>query len=105
MKYGITFSIDVYDFDQETGETIVTRPSDYLAMQRWTDRQKGLSGDLANLYGNYVLLWYALKREGKLPQYGIDGNDPTMKAVDEIAGRISVFVNIAEEDSLPTSAR
>ena len=105
MKYGITFSIDVYDFDQETGETIVTRPSDYLAMQRWTDRQKGLAGDLANLYGNYALLWYALEREDKLSRYGASGDAPTMQSIDELAKHVSVYVEIAEKDSLPTSAR
>lgn len=102
MKYGATFKIDIYDYDEERGEELVTRASDYLQMQMWGSKaKKGIPEEAGDLYGNYAIVWFALKREGRLGDYGLEDAPLTTEALDQLASRVSVYVSLLKDDELP----
>ncbi len=106
MKYGATFKIDVYDYETEKGETLVTRASDYLQMQLWGAKNtKNLPEAASELYGNYAVLWFALKREGRLAEYGVDDDSLTVDTLNRFAERASLFVSTIKDDELPLRAQ
>lgn len=104
MRYGMTFLVDFYDFDNERGEQILTRPGDYIQMQLWTDKHmKPAAGEDANMRDmrvNYAVTWFALKREGRLGDFGIP-DELTVDVINAMADRFSVYVDTPKEDSLP----
>lgn len=101
MRYGLTFKASVYDFEREEAFEIVTRPGDYIRMQRWKEtRNDGGSGELDVLESNYAVVWFALQRTGRLAEFGVP-DQLDSAAIDAMADRMSVFVDGVEEDSLP----
>lgn len=102
MKYGLTFLVDIYDFDTQVETQIVTRPSDYIQMKLWADKdlEEGLNEDVRDLRTNYATVWFALKREGRLEEFGV-ADEISAEAVDSMASRMAVYVTLAPEGSLP----
>lgn len=108
MRYAMTFDFDVYDFDGEREEHVISRPGDYIKMKRWTG--KGLPKDadeaVTDLLTNYAALWFVWKREGALEAHGLAVVDePTVAVLEDMAERFSVYVNGIKEDALPLSER
>lgn len=104
MKYAMTFVVDIYDYDSETGEQIITRPSDWVQMKRELEEPLAEIGDesLRDVLSNYAIAWFALKRLGKLEKYGIGTELDGTSTLFEMTKRLSVFVDrMAEPDSLP----
>ena len=102
MKYGMTFIIDLYDFEKEEEHHVLTTPGDYVRMCNWADGNLPEDGreSVENLRRNYATAWFALKRRGKLAEFGLpEGLD--IEGVDAMADRFSIFVNEVEDDSLP----
>lgn len=102
MKYGMTFLIDLYDFEKEEEHHVLTTPGDYVRMCNWADEHLPDDGreSVENLRRNYATAWHALKRRGKLAEFGLpEGLD--LEGVDAMADRFSIFVNEVEDDSLP----
>lgn len=100
MRYGLTFAASIYDFEREEEYELVTRPGDYIRMQRWKDQHEERNADLDLLTTNYAVVWFALERSGRLEEFGIPSvlDDSTIEAM---ADRISVYVDSVKEDSLP----
>lgn len=105
MKYGLVFAIDVHDFENEKDETVITRPSDFLQLQRWKGSVKDVAEDVYDVYVNYGLLYFAAKREGRAEHFGFSDKRPGVKDIDKVTERFSIYVNQVEEDSLPTQAQ
>lgn len=106
MKYGATFKIDLYDYEREQGETITTRASDFLQMQLWAPGKTDKLPDGAkDLYNNYAVVFFALKREGRLAEFGIKDEKLDLDALNDIAGKLSVFVSMYKDDELPLKAQ
>ena len=106
MRYGLVFKIDVYDFDKGKGEEIVTRPCDFLQVQRW----KGAIEDIAeqevrDTYINYATLGFALKRMGRAKDFGLSDDPITVEEIEKMTERFSVFVSFVGEDELPIQAQ
>lgn len=105
MKYGMTFILDVYDFGNEEEKHVLTTPGDYIRTQEWlTANMPPAEGEGAELVRdirvNYATMYHALKRRGKLGEYGLP-EELTVAAIDEMADRFSVYVNAVGEDELP----
>ena len=101
MKYGMTFIIDLYDFEKEAAHHVLTTPGDYIRTKEWAVGNIG-GGDenVESLRRNYATAWHALKRRGELREMGLP-DALTVEAVDAMADRFSIFVNEVEDDSLP----
>lgn len=103
MKYGLTFIMDLYDFEKEQELHVLTTPGDYIRMCKWADEHltdPQPSGDVKDLRRNYATTWHALKRRGKLDELGLPG-ELDVDAVDAMADRFSIYVNSMEDGSLP----
>lgn len=106
MKYGATFKADIYLYDEEKGETLVTRASDYLKTQLWAPDNTAKMADAAEgMYNNYALVYFALRREGRLSEYGIAADKLTIDVLDGMTERMSVFVSSFKDDELPLKAQ
>lgn len=103
MHYGMTFEIEVHDYDTGTDETLVTRASDYLQMQMWKTRGlKGVPEAAADVYGNYALLWFALRREDRLADIGLpEDGELTLGTLDRMAARVSTYTTLYKGDEVP----
>lgn len=100
MHYGLTFAAELYDFEREERHDIVTRPGDYIRMMRWRDERQTKDADLNSLEINYAVVYFALKRLGRLEEFGLpDVLDDA--AIEAMADRVSVYVDSVKEDTLP----
>lgn len=102
MRYGMTFLIDLYDFENEAEHHVLTTPGDYIRMRAWAKENMPDGGDetVDSLRRNYAITWFALKRRGKLGEFDLPkGLD--LVVVDSMADRFSIFVNDVGDDSLP----
>lgn len=105
MHYGVTFKLEIYDFENEKSDFIVSRPSDYLQMQIWGDKAtKNLPSSAGELYGNYAVLYFALKRLGRLSEYGLEDDKLTVGDLNKLAERVSLYVSSVSDSDLPTKA-
>lgn len=105
MQYGMTFVMDMYDFERGEELHVVTMPGDYIRMCRWAEEnppEAPANETVSNLRRNYATAWHALKRRGKLEEMGLPG-ELTPEAMEAMADRFSIFVNEMEDGSLPTA--
>lgn len=100
MRYGLTFAASIYDFEREEEFELVTRPGDYIRMQRWKDGRETANADLDVLETNYAVVWFALERSGRLEEFGLPAALDE-QAIEAMADRMSVYVDSVKEDSLP----
>lgn len=106
MFANISWDFTIYDFDTEDMTVIRSRPSDYIGMEM------ALSKELADLptaaqqnYNNYGVVYFALKRMGKLGDYGVDEDAPIMDALDKLTQRIAFSFQPVEVDDSPLATR
>ena len=102
MEYGLTFVMDLYDFENNAEMHVITMPGDYIRMSKWAEENLAdrVSETVDSLRRNYAITWFALKRRGKLAEMGLpDGLD--VDAVDAMADRFSIYVNNMDGESLP----
>ena len=107
MQYAMTFEMDVYDFDAEKGESIITRTSDYVQskLRFGKEIEKIEDETLKGLIGNYSTAFFALKRLGKLAEYGLSDDGDGLAPIYAMTERVSVYVTgQPEADSLPLRA-
>jgi len=105
MQYGLTFVVDMYDFERDEELHVLTMPGDYIRMTRWAHvNMQGMEDGetVTNLRRNYALAWHALKRQGKIAEMGLP-EELDLEAVDAMADRFSIFLSDVDEGSLPTS--
>ena len=104
MQYGLTFMVDMYDFERDEEIHVVTMPGDYIRMSAWAKENLGVDDGetVTSLRRNYATAWNALKRRGKLAEMGLP-EELTADAVDAMADRFSIFVNEIGEGTLPLS--
>ena len=102
MKYGMVFSIEMYDAEKQEEHSILSMPGDYIRMSKWADENlEPMASETANaLRRNYVTAWFAISRRGKLEEFGLPAK-LTVEAVDAMADRFTVYVEEVEEGSLP----
>ncbi|MBQ9041586.1 MAG: hypothetical protein IJ111_02095 [Eggerthellaceae bacterium] len=102
MRYGLTFEIEIYDFVAQRGETIYSRPGDYIRMMLWAEKNldKNLNEDVRSLVTNYATAYIALQREGRVEVLGLPA-DLSFDNIKAMADRFSVHVELAKKDSLP----
>ena len=103
MKYGMTFLVDLYEFEAERDIHVITTPGDFIRMSNWADGFPEVAQareDVRNLRYNFATVWFAFKRRGELDEFGLP-HELTMDAVDEMADRFSIYVNDVEDGSLP----
>lgn len=102
MKYGMTFLVDMYDFDEQQELQVLTTPGDYIRMSRWVAENlpETDAEDVRNLRANYATVWFAFSRRGQLAQRGLP-EELTAEAIDAMADRYSIYVNDVKEGSLP----
>ena len=106
MKYGATFKADIYLYDEERGETLTTRAADYLQTQLWAPQNTAKMVDAAEgLYNNYALVFFALRREGRLAEFGIEAEKPSVAVLDGMADKMAVYVSAYKDDELPSKAQ
>lgn len=106
-KYGMTFLLDVYDFEKETARQVLTTPGDYMRTQRWVSENLpgGDEDDVVrDMRVNYAHLHTAMKRRGELGENGLP-EELTADVIDKMADRWSVYVNTVGEDQLPLSGQ
>ena len=72
----MTFSIEVHDFDSGKDALVVATPGDYYRMHKWAEAN--VPEDIADaeagtsvLRLNLATAWFALKREGRLGEFGL----------------------------------
>lgn len=101
MKYGLARNISIYDFDKGEGEEFVAPPAAYVQASLWSSKHlKGLPDDVRGIYENYAWAWFGAKLAGLLEKYGMDG-ELTREKIDDITSRITVFIDVVEDDALP----
>lgn len=101
MKYGLTRKLNVYSIEDQKGEEVIATAGDYLQSQLWcSNNLKGVADGIADLYQTYAWAWFALKRNGKLAEYGINA-ELSQDALTEMASTVTVFMESIEDDSLP----
>ena len=104
MQYGLTFVVDMYDFEKGEELHVLTMPGDYIRMTKWADENMpGADEDdmVTTLRRNYAIAWHALKRRGKTAEMGLP-DELDLAAVDAMADRFSVYVNEMEDGALPS---
>lgn len=104
MQYGLTFVVDMYDFERGEALHILTMPGDYIRMTKWAEENLAGTSEgetVASLRRNFATAWHALKRRGKLAEHGLP-EDLDLAAVDAMADRFSIFVNEMEDGLLPS---
>lgn len=101
MEYGMTFVFDVYDFERGEEMHLLVMPGDYRRMKKWAGENvaDGDENDV-DLLHNYATAWFALKRRGKLSEFGLP-DELTIGAVESMMDRFSLFVNRMSDDLLP----
>lgn len=105
MKYGLTRKLNVYNFESQMGEEVIATAGDYLQSQLWGKKNlKDIDGDLADLFQTYAWAWFALKRDGKLAEYGINA-ELTQETLIDMASTVSIQMESIPEDSLPLATQ
>lgn len=101
MKYGLTRNLHVYNIQTQKGEVLISAPGDYLQSQLWCQKHlKGLDDGIADLYQTFAWAWHALKRNGKLEEYGLSP-ELTVDALTDMADTVSVYMEVIKDDALP----
>ena len=103
MNYGMTFIVDLYDFEKDEELHVLTTPGDYIRMCEWAD--ENIAGPQANetvasLWRNFATVWFALERRGKLEGLGLPG-ELDVQSLNDMADRFSIYVNELDDASLP----
>lgn len=105
MKYGLTRYVYVYDFKTEKGEKVIATGGDYIRSQMWCKNHVKVSDEgLNDLLQTYAWAYFALKRLGKLGDYGIDA-DPSQDALIGMADKVSVYTESIKDDELPLATQ
>lgn len=103
MQYGLTFIVDMHDFDEGVDLHVLTMPGDYIRMRKWAEEHMPGADDddmVVTLRRNYAIAWHALKRRGKLAEHGLP-EELDLAAVDAMADRFSVFLNEVDQNNVP----
>ncbi|MDY3129287.1 MAG: hypothetical protein SOW20_04575 [Berryella intestinalis] len=101
MKYGLTRKLNVYGLETKKGEEVIATAGDYLQSQLWcSSNLNGVDGGIADFYQTFAWAWFALKRNGKLEEYGIAA-EITQDALTDMASTVTVYMEAIEDDSLP----
>ena len=104
MKYGLARKLYVYDFGTEMGEELIATGGDYTRSQLWCKKNlKDVDADLADLFQSLAWVWYALKRNGKLADYGVGAELTQDTLLDMFDGLTFQFESFAE-DALPLAS-
>lgn len=105
MKYGLARKISIYDFDKGEGEEFIAAPSAYIQASLWSAKNlKSQPDEVRGIYENYAWAWFGAKNAGLLEKYGM-GGELTRERIDEIASRVTVFIDVVEDDALPLRGR
>lgn len=101
MKYGLTRTLQVYGIENGIGSAMLATAGDYLQSQLWCQKNIDLGNDGANeLVQTYAWAWYALRRNGKLAEYGIP-EEISRDALFEMMDKATVYLEAVKDDSLP----
>lgn len=107
--YGMTFAVDLHDFEGGGEARFVAMPGDYIRMGTWAE--KGLprtDGEEAEtvliLRRNYAIAWHALKRLGRLEEFGLP-ETLDVAAIDAMADRYIVDINELKDGDVPLAKR
>ena len=104
MKYGLTRRLNVYSIEKQKGEELIATAGDYLQASLWcSSNLKGMDDAIADLFQTFAWAWYALKRTGKLEEYGVAG-ELSQDALTDMAGAVTVYMDSVEDDSLPLAS-
>ncbi|WP_282191926.1 hypothetical protein [Adlercreutzia caecimuris] len=105
MKYGLARKISIYDIDNGEGEEFVAPPAAYIQASLWSAKHlKGLADEIRGIYENYAWAWFAARLAGLCGKYGMDG-ELTREKIDELSCRITIFIDVVEDDALPLNGR
>lgn len=105
MRYGMTFDIEMFDFERGEEMHVLAMPGDCIRMNDWFGRSYEPSGaEMADdMRRNYALAWFSLSRRGQLA--GLDlPEEPSVEAFDAMADRFSIYVADFTDDKRPTAA-
>lgn len=101
MKYGLTRKLNVYSIESQKGEEVIATAGDYLQAQLWCSKNiNGLPDGMADLMQTFAWAWYAMKRNGKLADYGI-APELSQDALIDMASTITVYMESIPDDALP----
>lgn len=100
MKYGMAMKLTVYDYETEEQQEFTTTTGDYLKSSRATVAMNTTEETAKGIRENYAFAWCALKRLGKLDDYGL-GHELTEDTIDDMANKVWVEVE-AMASSRPT---
>lgn len=101
MKYGLTRKLNVYNIEKQIGEEVFATAGDYLQAQLWCSKNlEGLESGIEDLFQTYAWAWFALKRAGKLAEYGL-ADEITQDALTYMASTVTIYMEAIPDDSLP----
>ena len=105
MRYGMTFDIEMFDFERSEEMRVLAMPGDCIRMNDWFNGNYEPSGiELSDdLRRNYALAWFAMSRRGLVAELGLP-EEPSVEAFDAMADRFSIYVADFTDDKRPTAA-
>ena len=102
-RTSMTFRVDLLHFETGEWHELLVTPGDYIRMSKWADDAFPERADdpVSNLRMNYATAWFALKRMGRLGEFGLP-DEIDVEALDEMADVMSVYVDeYRAEDGTP----
>ena len=107
MKYGLTRAIDVYGFEIEDGETVISSAGDYLQADLWANKHlHEADTEQEYIYKIYARAWFCLKHLGLLEKYHIeDAAVLTVEILNDMTYKVSIYFSEIEENQLPLATQ
>ncbi len=104
MKYGLARKLYIYHFETQKGEELIATGGDYTRSQLWCKKNlNDVDTELADLFQSLAWVWYALKRNGKLADYGVSAELTQEGLLEMFDGLTFQFESFAE-DALPLAS-
>lgn len=100
--YGTAYKINIinYNTNKETQE--FSRNCDFIQALLFTDKHLNkLPDTVRGLYSNYSVLYYVLKREGKLEEYGIEADELSISVLEKMTETLMINLEMLNSNDLP----
>lgn len=104
MKYGLTRYVYLYGYESQRAEKVIATAGDYVRSQMWCKKNVKTGDDgLDELLQTYAWAYFALRRLGRLAEFGI-APEPTQEGLIDMADRVSLYTEAVKDDELPLAS-
>ncbi len=101
MRYGITRKVSIYGLENHEADEVIATPGDNLQATLWSSKDLGgMPSEAKGVLETYAWAYFAMKRQGLLGKYGIQG-EPTVDGLMDMADKVTLYFEEVPEDSLP----